>query len=127
MRRIVIVMGNTAAKKTILIVEDDPFIAMDLEDTFSQNGYNIIGPCADVSTGLRLLKLVRPDVAMLDYNLGRETSIPLAKTLHKEKIPYVFLSGQVERVVTDHDLPVMQVIPKPFVPERLIDLIENLI
>lgn len=120
-------MTENLDKKTILIVEDDPFIAMDLEDTFTDHDYRVIGPCADVDTGLRLLKDERPDVAMLDYNLGRETSILLAQTLHEQRVPYVFLSGQVQHFVTGHGLPQRPVIAKPFVPEQLVGLIGNLI
>lgn len=87
----------------------------------------MIGPCADVDTRLRLLKEAWPDVAILDYNLGRETSILLAQTLDEQRIPYVFLSGQVQHVVTGHSLPQRPVIAKPFVPEQLVGLIGNLI
>lgn len=120
-------MTNSTEKKVIMIVEDDPFIAMDLEDTFIACGYQVEGPFADVKSGLNSLNNIQPDIAMLDYNLGQETSIPLAKKLHEKKIPFIFLSGQVEKVVIDHDIPKHPVIPKPFVPEKLINLIDNLI
>ncbi len=110
-----------------MIVEDDPFIAMDLEDTFRENGFDVIGPFADVDSGLSALKECTPDVAMLDYNLGRETSIPLARTLRESDVPYVFLSGQVDRVVAAHDLPPRPVISKPFVAETLVVLVEDLV
>lgn len=110
-----------------MIVEDDPFIAMDLEDTFRSFGYDVLGPFADVDSGLNSLRSNKPDVAMLDYNLGQETSIPLAKTLHKKDIPYIFLSGQIERVVTAHDLPEQRVVSKPFVPGQLVEIVSNLI
>jgi len=118
-------MTHRRAQKSIMIVEDDPFIAMDLEDTFEAEGYIILGPFADVESGLEFLKNDVPDFAMLDYNLGRETSIPLARTLQKQGIPYVFLSGQAEQVVMSHDILARPVIAKPFVPEQLIELVEN--
>ena len=110
-----------------MIIEDDPFIAMDLEDTFSEIGYDIIGPFADVDSGLASLRQTQPHIALLDYNLGRETSIPLAKALEKKNIPFVFLSGQVGSVILGHDIPCQDVIAKPFVPAQLANLVENLI
>jgi len=37
---------------------------------------------------------------MLDFNLGRETSIPIAHRLDEIEIPYFFLSGQIDKVIT---------------------------
>jgi len=87
-------------RKTILIVEDDPFIAMDLQDTFEEAGFKVLGPVASVAPGLKLIKDTLPDVAMLDFNLGRETSIPIAHRLDEIEIPYFFLSGQIDKVIT---------------------------
>lgn len=113
--------------KKILIVEDDPFIAMDLQDTFEDAGYVVLGPVAAVAPGMSLLEHVEPDVAMLDYNLGKETSIPLARSLDIKKIPYVFLSGQVDRVVTEDFTSYRKVIPKPFDPQKLVSHISSLV
>ncbi len=108
----------------ILIVEDDPFIAMDLEDTFLSKGYEILGPVATVSPGLALLREEQPDVAILDYNLGRETSLPIAQFLNDNDIPFIFLTGQIERVVTDNDVADAQVVAKPFIPENLVNMVQ---
>jgi DNA-binding response OmpR family regulator len=119
-------MTEAKTQKSIFIVEDDPFIAMDLEDIFLERGFKVIGPFADVDAGLSALRGMRPDFAMLDYNLGKETSIPLAQALNKSDIPYVFLSGQVEKVVIGHDIPARPVIPKPFMPHKLVAMVESL-
>jgi len=113
--------------KTILIVEDDPFIAMDLQDTFEDAGFNVLGPVASVDPGLEIIRKTKPDVAMLDYNLGRETSIPIAHKLDAIKIPYVFLSGQVSRVVTANVKTEHKVIMKPFNAEALISYVNKLV
>lgn len=113
--------------KTILIVEDDPFIAMDLQDTFETAGYDVLGPVAAVKTGLKLMKYKRPDVAMLDYNLGRETSLAIAHELEAGKIPYVFLSGQVKAVVTAGNEKPHLVISKPFNAGHLISTMDRLV
>ena len=113
--------------KTIFIVEDDPFIAMDLQDTFEDAGFNVLGPVASVDPGLKIIRETKPDVAMLDYNLGRETSIPIAHKLDAIKIPYVFLSGQVSRVVTANIKTEQKVIMKPFNAEALISYVNRLV
>lgn len=113
--------------KTILIVEDDPFIAMDLQDTFEDAGYTVLGPVASVDPGLKIINDTQPDVAMLDYNLGRETSIPIAHKLDAVSVPYIFLSGQVDRVVTAHTNTHTKVIKKPFNTDKLIAHVSKLL
>jgi DNA-binding response OmpR family regulator len=113
--------------KTILIVEDDPFIAMDLQDTFEDAGFSVLGPVASVNPGLDIISKTKPDVAMLDYNLGKETSIPIAHRLDAIKIPYVFLSGQVSSVVTANVETKHKVIMKPFNAEVLINYVNELV
>lgn len=113
-------------KKRILIIEDDPFIAMDLQDTFESAGYDVLGPAACVDSGLTIVREIKPDVAMLDYNLGRETSIPIAHKLDEADVPYVFLSGQISRVVTSENKE-KDVITKPFNPASLLAHIEKLV
>ena len=116
-------MKQETAHKSILIVEDDPFIAMDLEDTFADAGYTVIGPVADVETGLSLIKESRPDIATLDYNLGGENSVPIANALEQMNVPYVFLSGQMSRVIETHNIPAQSIIGKPYVPSKLLNII----
>ena len=120
-------MSYVSMIKTILIVEDDPFIATDLQDTFEDAGFTVLGPVASVDPGLLILKETRPDIAMLDYNLGRETSIPLAQQLDIKDVPYIFLSGQVERVIASGAHKDNFVISKPFNPEALVSHIESML
>jgi len=110
----------------ILIIEDDPFIAMDLQDTFEDAGFNVIGPAASVEAGLDLIERKAPDVAMLDYNLGRETSITIANKLDEDSIPYAFLSGQTDRaVMAELSIP-KKVFSKPFRAVKIIDYVKEL-
>ena len=114
-------------KPTILIVEDDPFIAMDLQDTFEDEGYEVMGPVAEKAEGMSLIADHMPDVAMLDYNLGGETSEDIARCLKKNSVPFVFLTGQIARVVDSEDLGSPKIIAKPFTPQLLIKEIGKLI
>lgn len=120
-------MAGMTHNRTILIIEDDPFIAMDLADTFEGHGYNVIGPFADVGTGLREIETSPPDVALLDYNLGRDTSVKIAQNLELQDIPYAFLTGQIGSVVVGQSLKAPTVISKPFIPERLIAIIDGMV
>lgn len=106
--------------KRILIVEDDAFIALDLEDVFEGAGFEVVGIVATVDAALSLLRRESVDVAVLDYNLGVETSIPIAQTLDRKGVPFLFLSGQTRRVVLSDSGVEPLVLSKPFVPDHLV-------
>lgn len=113
--------------KTILIVEDDPFIAMDLQDTFEDAGYTVLGPVAAVTPGLELVASEKPDAAMLDYNLGRENSLPIADRLDEKSVPYLFLSGQIDRVVCKGRMARDLLVAKPFNADALVARVNKMI
>lgn len=106
----------------ILIVEDDPFIAMDLEDAFVDAGYRVCGLAASVADGLRHIERDAPHLATLDYNLGHETSEPVARALEAQGIPYCYVSGNADKL----DEPSVPVISKPVAPSTVIRTLEKL-
>lgn len=111
----------------VLIVEDDPFIALDLQDAMEDAGYSVLGPVATVKHGLSTIDTHTPDVAILDYNLGTETSAKIAQRLTEIGVPYVFASGQIERVIHD-DVPASAgLIQKPFLMEQVVKTVDKII
>ena len=79
--------------RRILVVEDEPLIAMDFSQTLSAADYVVIGPANSVAQALALLAQFGCDAAVLDVNLGRETSEPIARELIKLGTPFVTTSG----------------------------------
>ncbi|QOT73039.1 response regulator [Sphingobium fuliginis] len=75
-------------QKTVLIVEDEYLIAMDLQLLLERHGWRVIGPVATVADALALLKIDLPTVALLDVNLGRELVTPVAVALKASRIPF---------------------------------------
>ncbi len=76
----------------ILVVEDEPLLAFDYVDELEERGatpllaLNLKEAVAAVERGL-------PDLAILDVNLGAETSWPVAATLSSKCVPFVLVSG----------------------------------
>lgn len=83
----------THAAKTILVVEDDPFIALDAADTIEELGMDCV-IAHDCKSALRYIETMDLDCALLDFNLGRESSVPIARMLENAGLPYCFISGQ---------------------------------
>jgi two-component system, response regulator PdtaR len=80
----------------VLIVEDDPFIALELEDTLRQEGYYVLGPAHSVAAALDLLQEADPDLAILDFNLNGKKVTPVADVLSDHDVPFVLASANTE-------------------------------
>jgi CheY-like chemotaxis protein len=85
------------APRRVLIVDDEPLIAMMLQDRIEQPGYEPLGPAASVAQALALIETSAPAAAVLDLSLRGEDSYPVADALTERKIPFVFGTGR-ERV-----------------------------
>lgn len=82
-----------ALGKTVLIVEDEPLIALELKEILSDSGYAVWGPANSVASATALLTESDPDCAVLDVHLGGETSEAVAQRLQAAGTPFVILSG----------------------------------
>jgi DNA-binding response OmpR family regulator len=80
-------------QKTILIVEDEFLIAMDLKLMLEEDGWRVMGPAATVQVALRLLEDERPSVALLDVNLRHELVTPVAEALKEQGVPFAVASA----------------------------------
>ena len=78
---------------SVLVVEDEMIIALDVQMMLEDNGYRVLGPAGSVDGALRLLDDLRPDVAVLDGNLRGRPIIPVARRLRSLEIPFVLSSA----------------------------------
>jgi DNA-binding response OmpR family regulator len=100
--------------KQILIVEDEPLIAMMLEDFLDILDQQVAGSADSVATALERVGQGGIDAAILDVNLrGGEKSTPVAEALAAAGVPFVFATGGSDDSVDARfrDRPVLQ---KPF-------------
>jgi CheY-like chemotaxis protein len=77
----------------VLIVEDDPIIAIDFEDRLLGFGVTSVRTVGSVAQALEAITTRAPDFAMLDVELIREKSFAIAERLAALKIPFVFVTG----------------------------------
>jgi CheY-like chemotaxis protein len=83
----------TEAARRILIVEDEPIVALSLQDLLCELGYEVVGPALRVPAALALVDCERIDAAILDVNMGDGDSYPVARALRARAIPYLFATG----------------------------------
>ena len=77
----------------VLIIDDEPLIAADIEMTLLDAGYQVAANAQHLSTALEALEQHPTDFAILDANLGGMSAEPIAADLQRRGIPYVILTG----------------------------------
>jgi CheY-like chemotaxis protein len=77
----------------VLIVEDDPIIALDFEDTILGFGVKAVRCAGSVAHALMMIEERVPDFALLDIGLAREKSFDVAERLAKLNVPFAFVTG----------------------------------
>ena len=82
-----------SASRSILIVEDEPLIAMMLEDFLESLGHSISATCDSVGTAMTEVEKGGFDLAILDVNLKGESVWPVAAELRDREIPFILASG----------------------------------
>lgn len=116
---------NGFAGLRVLLVEDEPLIAMDLSDAIGQIGATVVQVAQSVEEALLAAKTLDFDVALLDGNLRGSPVNVVAHTLRLRSIPFCFISGysreQLPREFQDAPL-----LTKPVDENKLLDVLRAL-
>jgi CheY-like chemotaxis protein len=103
----------------VLIVEDDPIIALDFEETIRSLGVKAVRTVASVARALEMIAEQTPDFALLDVGLVYEKSYAVAERLQALQVPFVFVTGYSSEVKLPTDFADKPRLPKPFTVEAL--------
>lgn len=114
------------APNQILIVEDEPLIAMELEELVQDLGCAVVGPVASAQTALTLLSQQECDGAILDIRIRDGTSLAVADELSRLGKPWIFTTGCDPTTLNDRYDNVPLVI-KPFLRSHVSSLIEDML
>lgn len=80
--------------RRVMVVEDEYFLADELNQTLTDAGVRVLGPVPSVQAALNLLKADdAPDAAVLDVNLGGTMAFPVADALQARSVPFLFSTG----------------------------------
>ena len=111
--------GMAALPNDVLIVEDDPLIALDFEDTILGFGVQTVRTAGNVAGALEMIADRAPDFALLDVGLVREKSFAIAERLDVLKIPFVFVTGYGAAGTFPAEFARRPRLPKPYSAEEL--------
>ncbi|MBO9511591.1 HWE histidine kinase domain-containing protein [Erythrobacter sp. A6_0] len=103
----------------VLLVEDGMIIAMDTEETLRDLGVAEVTIAAKVSSALKELEAESYDLAVLDYNLGTESSEPVAVKLNELGVPFWLATGYGEMADRLEEIGALGVLTKPYGKDEL--------
>lgn len=86
-------MTGLLAGLSVLVIEDDFYLADDAREALEEAGAKVVGPVSNAADALELLARTRPDCALVDVNLGGGASFVSAEALQQRAIAFVFLTG----------------------------------
>lgn len=117
-------MGKIA--KTALVLEDQPLIALDIEDVLEKIGFqtiSVITSCADAETWLQTNT---PDLAVIDVHLRDGVCVNVAQTLADNAIPFIVHSALDTH--NSHDGSIFSRgtwVSKPSLPDKLASIVRQ--
>jgi light-regulated signal transduction histidine kinase (bacteriophytochrome)/CheY-like chemotaxis protein len=114
------------AELEFLLVEDQMLIAADVEAMLADHGITKVTTAPSVTEAFRQLRNFRPDVAILDVNLGSGTSLPIAEELVRLGVPFVFATGYTDRgsIPSELNAPIVK---KPYEAAALIAAVTRVV
>ena len=112
---------RTAAATDVLIIEDEPIIAMDIEELVASCGHRVVGVAATEAEAVALAERSRPGLILADINLGAggDGTSAVSRIMRSHYAPVIFVTAYPERLLTGEALEPAFVITKPFEPMTL--------
>ena len=111
--------------KTILVVDDEMLIAIDMQTQLEDLGHTVLVAPA-LNEALALVEREAIDVAIVDWHLGGAISEPLIESLRKHRIPFVLSSGSALEELAGL-FPAAPILTKPYASDALLDALDRVV
>jgi PAS domain S-box-containing protein len=112
--------------KRVLLIEDEPLVAMDIEASLRATGCDIIGPAGNIGEAKRLIDESDYDIALLDANLAGHPVDEIAALLSSSSCPFAFVTGYGREALPAGFRDAL-LVPKPFSHDQLLTIVKLLL
>ena len=120
-------MNADTVTRRILVVEDEALVALEIEQTLQDAGYDVVGPAGSVDQAFASVAEHGIDAAVLDINLDGEMVWPVAETLRERGVPFVFTTGYADTIQPPRSVQDVPRVDKPIEAERLLSMLSALL
>ena len=108
-----------------LIVDDNPVYLSEARDLLQRQGMSVVAVASTSGEALAIAASDRPDVALVDVDLGAESGLDVARALatSDEPVPVILISAYAEKDLREllDDSPAVGFLPKSVVSRAVID------
>jgi len=111
---------------SVLILEDEILVALDLEMTLDEFGMEQVHVTHSADQALAVLDAFEVDLAIVDFNLGAQTSEPVLRLLEQRAIPFVVMTGYTHHTHLGSGAEHWPLLSKPATPAALRAMIATL-
>jgi DNA-binding response OmpR family regulator len=111
--------------RTVLIIEDEMIIALDLEQTLSGAGFATLGPARSIEAAMALVETESFDCALVDLELQGVLATSLVERLRTLGKKFAFVTG-FDRGDLPEQFGTEPVITKPWEPSYVIETVRQL-
>jgi DNA-binding NarL/FixJ family response regulator len=108
-----------------LLVDDNPVYLSEARGLLQRQGMRVVGVASNSAEALAIAASDRPDVALVDVDLGAESGLDLARALAmcEQPVPVILISAYAEKDLREllDDCPAVGFLPKSVVSRAVID------
>lgn len=121
---------NPAARHSVLVVDDEPIVCHSVRRILNKRGYSV-EEAFDVDAVLWKMKLSEYDLVILDLKMPKRSGLEVLRSIRRlyPKVPVIMISGyaSIENAVEATRLGASNFIPKPFTPDELQKVTEEVL
>ena len=113
---------NELTRPTVIVAEDEAIIRLDIVETLTDSGFDVIGQAGDGAEAVRLALELKPQLVLMDIKMPGTDGLQAAEILKEHKLPVVLLTAfsSPELVERASEAGVYSYVVKPFNPSNLI-------